>query len=142
MRIVSDYVHAIEALATASVDSLDYAMLYSSYKNTTNLAGTLYSSKNLTNWFAILATKNEDLTLQWDDAIANHNTLTTRVTQLQAQLMQTLTLATTATNLSPTSYERQTNPKRFTGEDHGKLRSFVALLHLWLINRPREFPNE
>jgi hypothetical protein len=30
----------------------------------------------------------------------------------------------------------------FTGEDHGKLRSFVALLRLHLIDCRGEFPNE
>jgi hypothetical protein len=42
----------------------------------------------------------------------------------------------------PTGCKGQTDPKKFTGEDQGKLRSFVALLCLHLINCPREFPNE
>jgi hypothetical protein len=68
--------------------------------------------------------------------------LTTRVTQLEAQLTQTLTLTNVATNLSTTSRKGQTDPKKFTGEDCGKLRSFMALLHLHLIDCPREFPNK
>jgi hypothetical protein len=62
--------------------------------------------------------------------------------QLKAQLMQTLTLVTTATNSSPASRKGQTDPKKFTGEDRGKLRSFVALLRLPLIHCPGEFLNE
>jgi hypothetical protein len=68
--------------------------------------------------------------------------LTARVTQLEAQLVQTLTLANVATSLSPASCKGQTNPEKFTGEDHSKLRSFVALLCLYLIDCPREFPNK
>jgi hypothetical protein len=56
--------------------------------------------------------------------------------------MQTLALMTAATNLSPTGCKGQTNPKKFTGEDRGKLGSFVALLCLQLIDCPREFPHE
>jgi hypothetical protein len=56
--------------------------------------------------------------------------------------MQTLTLANIATNSSPVSHKGQTDPKKFTGEDCSKLRSFVALLHLYLINCPREFLNK
>jgi hypothetical protein len=98
MRILSNHAYAIEALATASMDSLDYAMLCSSYENMINPAYILYSSKNLTNQFAMLVTKNKDLTLEHDAAITNHNALTTWVTQLKAQLMQTLTLTTATTN--------------------------------------------
>jgi hypothetical protein len=68
--------------------------------------------------------------------------LTAQVTQLEAQLRQTLALANVATNSSPASRKGQTDPEKFTGEDHGKLRSFVALLQLRLIDCPREFPNE
>jgi hypothetical protein len=64
MRIVTNYVHAIEALAAASADSLDHAMLRSSYKNAISLAHTLHSSKNLSDQFTALATKNEDLVLK------------------------------------------------------------------------------
>jgi hypothetical protein len=142
MRIVSDHARAIKALAAASADSLDYAMLYSSYKNVINLAHTLHSSENLTDQFTMLVTENEDLVLERDTTIADYNILTARVTQLKAQLTQTLTLTTAATNSSPASYKGQTNPEKFTGEDHGKLRSFVALLHLWLIDCPGEFLSE
>jgi hypothetical protein len=124
------------------VDALDYAMLCSSYENMINLTHTLHSSKNLTDWFAMLVTENEDLMLEHDATIADRNVLTTQVTQLKAQLTQTLALATATTNLSPTSCKGQTDPKKFTGEDHGKLRSFVALLCLRLIDHPGECPSE
>jgi hypothetical protein len=139
MRIISDHTHAIEALTAASTDSLDYAMLHSSYENVINLTCILHSSENLTNWFATLVTKNEDLALKYVTTVTNRNVLTTWVMQLKAQLMQTLTLMTASTNSSPASCKGQTNPKRFTREDRSKLRSFVALLHLWLIDYPREF---
>jgi hypothetical protein len=142
IRIVADHTRAIEALATTSADSLDHAMLLSSYENAISLTRTLHSSENLTDQFATLATENEDLALERDAAIADHNTLTARVTQLEAQLAQTLALANVATNSSPACRKGQTDPEKFTGEDRSKLRSFVALLHLRLIDRPREFPNE
>jgi hypothetical protein len=84
MRIISDHTHAIEALAAASADSLNYAMLCSSYENAINLTQVLYSNKNLTNWFTVLVTENEDLALKRDTAITDHNALTARVTQLEA----------------------------------------------------------
>jgi hypothetical protein len=142
VRIITDHVHAIEALAAASADSLDYAMLYSSYENAISLARVLHSSENLTDRFTALATENKDLTLERDATIADQNTLTTRVTQLKAQLAQTLALANVTTTSSPTGCKGQTDPEKFTGEDHGKLRFFVALLRLHLIDYPREFPNE
>jgi hypothetical protein len=142
MRIVSNHVHTVEALTAASADSLDHATLHSSYENAINLTSILYSSKNLTDQFAMLVTKNKELTLEYDTAITNHNALTTWVMQLQAQLMQTLALATTTTNSSPAGRKGQTDPAKFTGEDHGKLRSFVALLRLYLIDCPRESPNK
>jgi hypothetical protein len=71
VRIVADHVRAIEALAAASVDSLDHTMLYSSYENAISLAHALHSSENLTNRFTTLATKNEDLALEQDTAIAD-----------------------------------------------------------------------
>jgi hypothetical protein len=64
MKIVADHVHAVEALAAASANSLDHTMLRSSYKNTINFARTLHSSENLTNRFPPLPAKNEDLTLE------------------------------------------------------------------------------
>jgi hypothetical protein len=142
VRIVSDDAHAIEALATASADSLDHATLRSSYENAINLARALHSSENLTDRFTALVTENEDLTLERDAAVADRNALTARVTQLEAQLMQTLALATAATNSWPAGRKGQTDPEKFTGEDRGKLRSFVALLRLRLIDRPGEFPSE
>jgi hypothetical protein len=142
MRIISDHARAIEALAAASADSLDHATLRFSYKNAINLTHTLHSSENLTNRFAALVTENEDLALERNAAITDRNTLTTWVTQLEAQLTQTLALANVATSSSPASHKGQTDPKKFTGEDRSKLRSFVALLCLCLIDRPGEFPNE
>jgi hypothetical protein len=128
MRIIADYVCAIEALAAASVDSLDHATLCSSYENVISLAHALHSSKNLTNRFTTIATENEDLTLERDAAMADRNTLTAHGTQLKAQLAQTLTITNITTNSSTTSHKCQTNPEKFTGEDRSKLRSFVALL--------------
>jgi hypothetical protein len=142
MRIITNHIHAVEALTATSTNSLNYTTLRTSYENTINLARTLHSSKNLTDLFAILAAKNEDLMLERDAAITNCNTLTAQVMQLEAQLTQTLALATTTTKSLPAGHKAQTDPEKFTGEDHGKLRSFVALLHLCLIDRPREFLNE
>jgi hypothetical protein len=44
--------------------------------------------------------------------------------------------------LSPASHKGQTDPEKITGEDRSKLRSFVALLRLRLIDHPGEFPNK
>jgi hypothetical protein len=63
-----------------------------------------------------------------DATIAIHNILTTWATQLEAQLMPTLSLETATTNSLPASHKAQTNPKKFNGEDCGKLTSCVALL--------------
>jgi hypothetical protein len=142
VRIIADHARAVEALAATSADSLNHATLLSSYENAISLARALHSSENLTDRFAALATENEDLALERDAAIADRNTLTARVTQLEAQLAQTLALANVATNSSPASRKGQTDPEKFTGEDRSKLRSFVALLHLHLIDRPGEFLNE
>jgi hypothetical protein len=142
MRIISDHAHAIGALAAASADSLDHATLRSSYENPINLARALHSSENLTNRFATLVTENKDLALERDTTVADHNMLTTWVMQLEAQLMQTLALMTDTTNVSPATCKGQTNPEQFIGEDRSKLRSFVALLCLRLINRPGEFLSE
>jgi hypothetical protein len=142
VRIITDHVRAVKALAAASANSLDHATLLSSYKNAISLARALHSSENLTDQFATLATENEDLALEQDAAIADRITLTARVTQLEAQLAQTLALANVATNSSPAGCKGQTDHEKFTGEDRGKLRSFVALLRLHLMDRPREFPNE
>jgi hypothetical protein len=101
MRIISDHAHAVEALAAASADSLNHATLRSSYENAINLAYALHSSENLTDWFTVLVTKNEDLTLERDAAITDHNALTAWVMQLEAQLMQTLALMTAAINSLP-----------------------------------------
>jgi hypothetical protein len=142
MRIVTDHIHAIEALAAALADSLDHATLRSSYENAISLTRILHSSENLTDRFATVATEKEDLALESDAAIADRNTLTARVTQLEAYLVQTLALANVATNSSPAGRKGQTDPEKFTGEDRGKLRSFVASLRLRLIDCPGEFLNE
>jgi hypothetical protein len=142
VRIISNHARAIEALAGASVDSLDHAMLCSSYENAINLARTLHSSENLTDWFAALVTENEDLVLERDAAVTDCNALTARVMQLEAQLTPTLALMTATTKASPAGHKGQTDPEKFTGEDRSTLRSFVALLHLRLIDRPGEFPSE
>jgi hypothetical protein len=142
VRIVADHVHAIEALAAASADSLDHATLRSSYENAISLARALHSRDGLTDRFTALATENEDLALNRDATITNRNTLTARVTQLEAQLAQTLAVANVGTNSSTAGRKGQTDPEKFTGEDRGKLRSFVALLRLRLIDRPGEFRNE
>jgi hypothetical protein len=142
VRIIADHTRAVEALAAASTDSLDHATLLSSYENVISLARALHSSENLTDRFAALATENEDLALERDATITDRNTLTARVIQLEAQLAQTLALANVATNSSPAGRKGQTDPEKFTGEDRSKLRSFVALLHLRLIDRPGEFLNE
>jgi hypothetical protein len=80
VRIITDHVRTIEALAATSADSLDHTMLHSSYENAISLARTLHSSENLTDRFTALATENEDLALERDTAIADRNTLTARVT--------------------------------------------------------------
>jgi hypothetical protein len=141
-RIIADHARAIEALAAASANSLDHTTLLSSYENAISLAHALHSSENLTDQFTALATKNEDLALERDATIADRNTLTARVTQLEAQLAQILALANVATSSSPAGRKGQTDPEKFTREDRSKLRSFVALLCLRLIDRPGEFPNE
>jgi hypothetical protein len=64
IRIIADHTRAVKALATTSANSLDYAMLLSSYENAIILAYALHSSENLTDQFAALATKNEDLALE------------------------------------------------------------------------------
>jgi hypothetical protein len=142
VKIVAGHPRTLEALAATSTDPRDNATLCTSYENTNNLTHTQHSSQNLTNQFAILVTKTEDLILECDTTISDHNMLTTQVMQLKAQLMQTLAIVTTTTNVSPAGHKGQTDPEKFTIEDHGKLRSFVALLHLCLIDHPGEFPNE
>jgi hypothetical protein len=79
MRIIANHSGTIEALAATSMDSLNYAILYSRYKNAINLTYALYCSKNLAEWFTILETKNEVLILECDTTITNHNMLTTHI---------------------------------------------------------------
>jgi hypothetical protein len=141
IRIITNHIRAIEALATASMNSLNYAMLLSSYKNVISLAHALHSSRNLTDQFATLATENEDLMLKQDTTIADYNTLTACVSQLKVQLTQMLALANAAT-LLPVSCRSQLDPKLFTREDYTLLQPFLLTLHLYLQDYPREFPNE
>jgi hypothetical protein len=77
-KIITNHVHAIEAITTNSMDSLDHATLCSSSKNAINLTHTLHSSNSLTNWFTTMVTENKDHTFKCDTAIADHNTLTAR----------------------------------------------------------------
>jgi hypothetical protein len=142
VRILADHARAIEALATTSADSFDPATLCASYEGAVNLARALNTSENLTNRFTALAAKIEDLSLDRDAAVADCNTLSTRVTQLESQLCQTLALANLASSSVPALRKMQPDPKPFTGEDRNKLRSFITMLHLRLIDRPGEFPNE
>jgi hypothetical protein len=106
-----------------------------------NLAGTLNTSKNLSNRFAALTAENDDLSLERDPTIADRNALTARVSQLEVQLTQTLALAN-ATASSPISRRSQPNPKPFIGEDRTLLQPFLLTHHLCLQNRPGEFPDE
>jgi hypothetical protein len=64
IRIVADHICAIEALAATSANSLNHAMLCTSYENAINVTHALYFSKNLTDHVAMLAAKNEDLMLE------------------------------------------------------------------------------
>jgi hypothetical protein len=142
MRILADHARAIKALAATSGDSFDPVTLLVSYEGAVNLAHTLNTSENLTDQFTALATKINDLSLDRDAAIANRNMLSTCVTQLESQLSQTLTLANLALSSIPTPCKMQPDPKPFTGEERNKLQSFITMLHLRLIDRPGEFPDE
>jgi hypothetical protein len=90
VKIIAVHACAVEALATASVEYLDHAMLHTSYKSAINLACALHSSVNLTDQFAILVIETKDLMLKCDATITDHNALPARVVQLKAQLMQTI----------------------------------------------------
>jgi hypothetical protein len=142
MIIIADHICAITALAATSVNSLNYATLQTSYKNAINPARALHSSGNLSNQFAMLVTENEDVGLKRDPTSTDHNVVTARAMQLEAQLTQTLAVMTATTHSSPAGHKGQTDPEKFTGQDHSKLRYFVALLFLHLIDCPREFLNE
>jgi hypothetical protein len=84
VRILADHARAIEALATTSADSLDPATLRASYEGAVNLARVLNTSENLTDRFTALTAEIEDLSLDRDAAVADHNTLSTGVTQLES----------------------------------------------------------
>jgi hypothetical protein len=115
VEIVPSHTYPLEALTATSADSLEHTILHTSYKNAINLACAVYLTKNLTNQFAALATEAEDIMLQYDTTITNYTLLTTHIIRLKAQLMLTLTLITTTTNLSPHSCKGQTNPRHSLG---------------------------
>jgi hypothetical protein len=142
VRILADHARAIEALAATSADSLDPATLRASYEGAVNLARVLNTSKNLTDRFTALAAKIKDLSHDRDAAVVDRDTLSTQVTQLESQLSQTLALANLASSSIPTPRKTQPDPKPFTGEECNKLRSFITMLRLRLIDRPGEFPDE
>jgi hypothetical protein len=142
VSILADHACAIEALAATSTDSLDPATLCASYEGAVNLAHVLNTSENLTDRFTALATEIQDLCLDRDTTIVDRNMLSTWVTQLESQLSQTLALANLASSSIPTPCKIQPDPKPFTGEECNKLRSFITMLHLRLIDRPGEFPDE
>jgi hypothetical protein len=56
--------------------------------------------------------------------------------------MQSHAIVTATAKILAASHKAQTYHETFTGEVHGKLWYFVALLCRHLINRHREFPNE
>jgi hypothetical protein len=145
VKIMATRARGLEALATSSADNLDPATLRTRYNNAIQLARALNASENLTDRFATLLSDTETLTNEWDAATADLNTATTQLTQLRTQLTQMLALATAAANNGggqTGGRKGQTDPETFTGEDRHKLRSFIALLRLQLIDRPGEFPNE
>jgi hypothetical protein len=121
VRILADHAHAIEALAATSADSLDPATLRASYEGAVNLTRVLNTIENLTDRFTALAAEIEDLSLDRDAAIVDRNTLSTRVTQPESQLSQTLALANLASPSVPTARKMQPDPKPFTGEERNKL---------------------
>jgi hypothetical protein len=141
VKIMATRARGLEALAAASADNLDPDTLHTRYNNAIQLARALNASENLTERFATLTNER-------DAATADLNTATTQLTQLRTQLTQTLALATAAaTNTNNGGGQTggrkgQTDPEKFTGEDRHKLRSFIALLRLRLIDRPGEFPDE
>jgi hypothetical protein len=142
VRIPADYAYAIKALAATSANSFNPATLRMSYEGVVNLTCTLNTSKNLTNQFTAHTTKIEDLSLNRDATIADCNMLSAQVTQLKSQLSQTLALTNLALSSIPALCKVQPDPKPFTGEEHNKLRSFITILCLRLIDRPGEFPDE
>jgi hypothetical protein len=121
VRILADHAHAIEALAATSTDSLDPATLCASYEGAVNLTRVLNTSENLTDWFTGLTAKIEDLSLDRDTAVVDHNTLSTQVTQLKSQLSQTLALANLSSSSISTPRKTQPDPKPFTWEERNKL---------------------
>jgi hypothetical protein len=149
VKIIAGHAHSLEALAAASADNVNPATLCTRYNNAVQLARALNASENLTERFATLLSDTETLTNERDAAAADLHTAITQLTQLRTQLMQMLALtavATTNTNNNGGGQmggrKGQTDPQKFTGEDRHKLRSFIALLRLQLIDRPREFPDQ
>jgi hypothetical protein len=116
VRILADHARTIEALATSSTDSFDPATLRASYDGGVNLAHALNTSENLTDRFTAITAEIEDLSLDRDATVADRNMLSTRVTQLESQLSQTLALANLASSSIPAPCKAQPDPKPFTGE--------------------------
>jgi hypothetical protein len=148
VKIIANHTHGLEALAAASADNVDPATLRTRYNNSIQLACALNASENLAEQFATLLSDTEILTNERDAATADLNTATTQLTQLRTQLTQKLALATAATTNANNGAGQmggrkgQTDPEKFTGDDRHKLRSFIALLRLRLIDCPGEFPDE
>jgi hypothetical protein len=141
MRIITDHARAIDALASSPADSLDAVTLRANYEGAVKLARALNTSENITNRFAALTAENEELSLERDAAITDRNALTARVSQLEAQLTQKLTLTNAAASL-PVNRRSQPDPKPFTGEDCTLLQPFLLTLYLCLQDCPGEFPDE
>jgi hypothetical protein len=80
VKSIAGHALALKALAPTSTDSLDPAMIHTSYINAIHPSCTLYSSENLTDWFTALVTVSQDLMLKRDTTIAKCNTLIVQVT--------------------------------------------------------------
>ena len=139
MKFPTRLVKPIDDLTAAEpAENLDIEMLRTHYTNAINLAKEIKKCEDL-------SAHVETLSNERDSAVADLNAATTQLEQLRTQLNQTLTIAAAASaNASGSDGGRkgQTDPEKFSGEDRGKLRSFLALLRLRLIDRPGEFPDE
>jgi hypothetical protein len=76
VRIMATCARGLEALAAASTDNLDPAMLRTRYNNAIQLARALNVSENLTEQFTTLLSDTETLTNERDAATADLNTAT------------------------------------------------------------------
>jgi hypothetical protein len=75
VKIITSHTSTRDSLANPSSDSLDPAMIHSSYVNAINLTRILHSSESLTDQFVALVTGTEDLGLKHDATVTNHNKL-------------------------------------------------------------------